>query len=96
MNKHLIWAWAIKNSISIAAWVALAIVFNKWWIALFGILFISDLKTMNKTYRVCDRCGEHSPYADNQKEALEKAKNAGWFHDGNLDYCPNCRKENNK
>ena len=43
MNKSLIWAWVIKNSIVIIAWTVLAIVFNKWWIAFFVILFMNDL-----------------------------------------------------
>ena len=96
MNKHSIWAWAIKNSICIICWTALAIVFNKWWIALFGVLFISSLKTVsiNKKCRVCDKCGKHSPYADDHNEALDKAKAAGWVHyvEGNRDYCPECQK----
>lgn len=98
MNKHLIWAWAIKNSIDILAWVALAIVFNKWWIALFAILFISGLQTKYQQYRVCDKCGKHSPSADSYNEALDKAKAEGWLHiaEGNKDYCPDCRKEINK
>lgn len=45
MNKSLIWAWVIKNSIAIIAWAVLAIIFNKWWIAFFAILFMSDLDT---------------------------------------------------
>ena len=95
MNKTIIWACAIKNSIAIIAWIALAIVFNKWWIALFAALFISGLKTKYKNYRVCDRCGKHSPYADSYNEALDKAKETGWLHivEGNKDYCPDCRKE---
>lgn len=101
MNKHLIWAWAIKNSIDILAWVALAIVFNKWWIALFAILFVSGLQTKYQQHRVCDHCGKHSPGADTYNEALDKAKEAGWLHivNGNKDYCPECIKkikENNK
>ena len=95
MNKSLIWAWAIKNSIAIIAWTALAIIFNKWWIALFAILFMSGLQTKYKNYRVCDCCGKHSPYADSYNEALDKAKEAGWLHvaEGNKDYCYECRKE---
>lgn len=91
MNKNILWAWVIKNSIVILAWAALAVIFNKWWIALFGALFISGLKTTYK--RVCDKCGKHSPYADNYNEALDKAKEAGWVHyaDGNRDYCPDCQ-----
>ena len=95
MDKHLIWAWAIKNSIAIIAWTALALLFNKWWIALFGLLFLSDIKTKYQNYRVCDKCGKHSPYAESYDEALEKAQAAGWIHiaEGNKDYCPDCRKE---
>ena len=95
MNKNIIWAWAIKNSITIIAWTTLAIVFNKWWIAIFAILFMSGLQTKHQSYRVCDGCGKHSPYADSYNEALDKAKEAGWLHcvEGNKDYCPNCRNE---
>lgn len=98
MDKNLIWAWAIKNSIVVIAWTTLAIVFNKWWIALFAVLFMNSLETKYKTYRMCDGCGKHSPYADSHNEALDKAKEAGWLHvvEGNKDYCPDCRKENNK
>lgn len=45
MSKHMIWAWAVKNSISTICWTALAIFFGKWWIALFGVLFLSDIST---------------------------------------------------
>lgn len=98
MDKHIIWAWAIKNSIVIIAWTALALFFNKWWIALFGLLFLSEIKTNYQSYRVCDKCGKHSPYAESYDEALVKAKEAGWIHivEGNKDYCPDCRKEINK
>lgn len=94
MNKSVYWAWAIKNSICVICWVALAIIFNKWWIALFGCLFLSQVQTQHKSYRVCDKCGKHSPYADNYNDALDKAKEAGWIHyvDGNRDYCPDCQK----
>jgi hypothetical protein len=97
-DRHIIWAWAIKNSIVIIAWTALAIVFNKWWIALFAALFVNGLETKYKSYRVCDGCGKHSPYADNYNEALDKAREAGWLHcvEGNKDYCPDCRKEMNE
>ena len=92
-NKDIWLAWAIKNSISLLVWASLAVVFNKWWIALFSALFISGVQTKYKTYRVCDGCGKHSPYADGYNEALEKAKESGWVHyvDGNKDYCPECQ-----
>ena len=94
MNKNIIWAWAIKNSICVICWIALAIIFNKWWIALFAALFMSGLQTKYKSYRICDGCGKHSPYADSYNEALDKAKKVGWLHieDGNKDHCPECRR----
>jgi hypothetical protein len=93
MNKNIIWAWAIKNSVCVICWTALAIIFHKWWIALFGALFLSGLSTSTNHYRVCDGCGKHSPSADGHNEALDKAKAAGWVHyvDGNKDYCPSCQ-----
>lgn len=96
MNKNVWWAWAIKNSISVICWVVLAIVFNKWWIALFAGLFISSLQTgvTGGHYRICDKCGKHSPYAATYNEALDKAAELGWVHyvEGNKDYCPECQK----
>ena len=91
MDKNIIWAWAIKNSICVICWTVLAIVFNKWWVSLFGLLFMSSIA--QKYNRVCDKCGRHSPYADSYNEALDKAKEAGWIHyiDSNTDYCPECR-----
>lgn len=43
MKENLIlyiFIW-IKNIISLVLWVILAITFNKWWISLFSILFLS-------------------------------------------------------
>lgn len=93
MSKDILWPWAIKNSVVLLAWTALAITFDKWWIALFSMLCMSSIKTTHKTYRVCDKCGKHSPYADSHNDALDKAKAAGWVHyaDGNKDYCPDCQ-----
>ena len=45
MNKHMWWAWALKSSINIMCWTILAIYFNKWWIALFAILFTSSVSS---------------------------------------------------
>ena len=94
MNRSFIWAWAFKNIVAIVGWTALAILSDKWWIALFALLFVSDISTKTNSYRVCDGCGKHSPYANSYNEALDKAKEAGWIHyvDGNKDYCPECAK----
>ena len=93
MNKDILWAWVVKNIVVVLAWSILAIIFNKWWIALFSILFVNGLQTKYRNYRVCDKCGKHSLYADTYNEALDKAKEAGWIHyvDGNKDYCPDCQ-----
>lgn len=94
-NKSIYWSVAIKNSICIICWTALAIIFHKWWIALFAALFLNSVSTKNNYYRVCDGCGKHSPYSDSHNEALNRAKVAGWIHyvDGNRDYCPECQKK---
>lgn len=94
MNKSAWWAWAVKNSICMICWTALAVYFSKWWITLFSALCLSSLQLgSRKYYRICDGCGKHSEYADNYNEALDKAKNNGWIHcvNGNKDYCPECR-----
>lgn len=94
MNKHAYWAWAIKNSIAILCWTALAIIFNKWWIAIFASLFLSDLRApVLRYYRICDTCGERGPYGETEDEALKKAKEIGWIHYevANTDYCPTCQ-----
>lgn len=93
--KSVMWHLTILNSIIIICFVALAIFFGKWWIALFAVLFFSypKDKTVKKYYRICDRCGKHSPYEDTYNAAMDKAKEAGWIHhvDGNRDYCPKCK-----
>ena len=97
MDKNVLWPIAIKNSICTICWTILAIIFNKWWIALFGVLFLTSWQTSTarKYYRICDGCGKHSEYADSYNEALDKAKATGWMHivDGNKDYCPGCQME---
>lgn len=94
MDKNFMWALMLKNIVVVLAWTTLAILFNKWWIAFFALLFVSELKTKTNNYRICDGCGKHSPYASSYNEALDKAKEAGWIHyvDGNRDYCPECAK----
>lgn len=47
-NLKLQIAVLIKNTISLTLWVVLAIAFNKWWIALFSILFLTFVKKNNK------------------------------------------------
>ena len=93
MNKEVLWVWLLKNVMMMLLWTLIAIVFNKWWIILFALLFMSSVETKHKSYRVCDGCGKHSPYANSHNESLDKAKAEGWTHiaDTNKDYCPQCR-----
>ena len=46
-NLKLQIAVLIKNTISLTLWVVLAIIFNKWWIALFSILFLTPAEKEN-------------------------------------------------
>lgn len=95
MNKHAYWAWAIKNCTVVICFTVLALTFNKWWIILCASLFLSDLRAVpiNRYYRTCDGCGEHSPYAETPEAALKLAKDSGWEHyeATNTDYCPKCQ-----
>ena len=82
----------LYNICVLVAWLALAIVFNRWWIMLFSTLFIYLPSYKHKYYRICDGCGKHSEYCDTREEALNKAKAAGWKHyqTTDKDYCPEC------
>lgn len=93
MKNNTIWACAISNMLFVSCFTILAAFFDRWWIALFAILFISFPKVAHRYYRVCDGCGKHSPHADTYNGALDKAKATGWIHhvDGNRDYCPECQ-----
>ena len=91
----MMWIIFLENAVSLICWAALAIYFDKWWIALFSVLFLTSVKTERKHYRICDSCGKHSPYAKDHNEAIEKAKEAGGLRrrvgDKFEDFCPDCR-----
>lgn len=94
------WLYVLLNIISMICWTFLAVRFDMWWIALFALLFMFIPKqvTVRKHYRICDKCGKHSPYADSQDEAISKAKKIGWVSYKNennviIDYCPECQKK---
>lgn len=87
----------LYNISIVAIFAALAMTFNHWWIVLFSILFMSFPTTLLIPRRKCDGCGKYSEYASSTEEAIAKAKAAGWLHipEGDLDYCPECRKKFN-
>lgn len=84
---------SICNVCKVAIFATLAFVFNRWWIVLFSLLFMSTLTVLPRHYRICDICGKHSEHADTIEQAIKKAKAAGWVHikDGDKDYCPDCK-----
>lgn len=93
MNSKDIIIVSFCNVVKIAVFAALAVIFNRWWIVLFSLLFMSSLATVFRHCRVCDKCGKRSEGAESVTEAIKKAEQAGWLHieDGNKDYCPECR-----
>ena len=44
-NSKIYIAVLIKNIICLALWIVLAIVFNKWWIALFSVVSVTSIKS---------------------------------------------------
>ena len=89
MNKNAWMFWAI----CVICWTILAILFNEWWITLFSFLCLSSIEIKSSYYRICDRRGKHSEYAETYNKALAKAQEAGWVHclNEDIDYCPNCK-----
>ena len=83
----------VLNLAALITWSALAVIFDKWWLALFAILFW----TIHRSYVYCDVCGKRGPTANNANEARAKAHGKGWISDiregKTLDYCPECAKK---
>lgn len=83
----------LTNCVCVICWAALAVIFNRWWIALFALLFMTYYKTARRHYRICDKCSKHSPPAESREAAIQTATGAGWFHrpDSDVDFCPDCK-----
>lgn len=95
-NLHLM--VVINNAIALICWVVLAIVFNKWGLALFSLLF---MRSAGGYRRMCDGCGAKSPYADSPENAIKRAAKLGWVTidrgDGEeIDYCPKCQRNGHR
>ena len=86
----------LKNAIVMICWTVLAIVFHKWWIAFFAVLFFSNLTTKTNHYKKCDECGKRGPAGSDSNDALDKAQKEGWYCSNDLDLCPCCRAIQNK
>ena len=103
-NPNHLWMIFLYDAIVVGAFAWLAVVFAKWWIVLFGLLFLitPTTKTVQYYYRLCDHCGKRSPGAETYNDAIDKAVSSGWLHrpkerhdgsDAFEDYCPECRRK---
>lgn len=85
-------AYLIYNILNLAIFGALALVFEKWWIILFALLFVlvPTRKVMHK--RTCDICGKSTKSCDTPEEAIKEAERCGWIHidKTDSDFCPEC------
>ena len=52
-------AWAIKNSVAIIAFALLSVVFERWWIALFAILFMTSMESTIERKKGGEQDDEH-------------------------------------
>lgn len=52
--NNILWSVALKNSIAIICWTFLAWNFDKWWIALFGALFLTSVSRGDNDERKAD------------------------------------------
>lgn len=101
-NPNHVWMIYLYDVVAVLAFVGLAISFDKWWIALFGLLFLLTPSYRTEYYRLCDNCGKRSPGAETYNDAIDKAVSAGWLHsakqkvdssDNFEDFCPECRRK---
>ena len=53
MNK-IYWSIALENSVAVICWTFLAWHFDKWWIALFSVLFMTTAKWRESDERKAD------------------------------------------
>lgn len=94
MSKEAWTAWAVKNSIVVICFTALAVHFNHWWIVLFACLLTSSLETKRIPSRICDGCGK-TIYAEDM-DIDSAMRKAGWVRRKNgsewEDYCPDCQR----
>ena len=85
-------AYLIYNILNLAIFGALALVFEKWWIILFALLFVLLPSHKIKHKRTCDMCGKSTESYDTPEEAIKQAEKCGWIHieKTDQDFCPEC------
>lgn len=94
MSKAAWTAWAVKNSIVVICFTALAVHFNHWWIVLFACILTPSLETKRIPSRICDGCGK-TIYAEDM-DIDSAMRKAGWVRRKNgdkwEDFCPDCQR----
>lgn len=100
MKKDSIWmAWAVKNSVNAIVWAALAVIFHRWWIALFMLISMSSLETKSEPASTCwcDICGAQFPFRGKYEDLIKKKQELRWVSrivDGKrIDVCPECQRK---
>lgn len=96
MNNKSIIAIILYDICALGIFLTLSILFNRWWVILFSLLFIHIPTTTIHSYRrICDNCGKRSKPMSTSEEALASALKDGWVHyaNTNTDYCPECKSK---
>lgn len=92
----------LYDIVVVIAFVTLAILVSRWWVALFGILFLMTPCISAKYFRICDNCGKHSSSAKTYNDAIDQALLEGWTRrpkanaegsDKFEDFCPECSRK---
>lgn len=97
MDKNNFFLITILNCVITISWVVIAVIFNKWWLALFAGLFVygyNSSENIHLYHRVCDECGKKSPNFYTKDEVIPSITKLGWVHkDNDKDFCPECARK---
>lgn len=97
-----------KNVFVITLFVLLAHACNKWWVALFALLFQTEIPRLisaiklpsTAQYVACSFCGELLLVKDVQNVVHEEMYEKGWERlpcpHGWMNVCPHCQEEHSK
>jgi len=85
---------AIIYAVALVCWTVLAVAFQKWWIALFALLFFPSVKEYRATK--CDGCGVQLAH-ESEETRYADLRHAGWVRELDasgrwLDLCPTCQR----
>lgn len=93
MRRNTFAAVAAIYTVALVCWTVLAVAFQKWWIAIFALLFFPSIKEYHTTK--CDGCGIQIIH-ESEETRIADLRRAGWVREmknGNwLDFCPACQR----